>query len=78
MLNCPRCEQELTPHEIGVSHTAVARTKIRTTRHYWGAKLTQKDVNLIRKSKEPTSKLAEKYNVSFHTIWRIKNDLPIR
>jgi hypothetical protein len=36
------------------------------------------DVDLIRKSKEPIRKLAETYNVSFATIWRIKENITYR
>ena len=72
MLNCPHCEQELTPHEIGVLYAAVGRTQNSKSRRFWGAKLTQQDVNLIRKSKEATGKIAKKHTVSFHTIWRIR------
>jgi hypothetical protein len=75
MLNCPHCEQSLTPHEIGVLYTAVGRTQNRTARHFWGAKLTGQDADRIRNSKDATSKLAEKYKVSFATIWRIQNNV---
>jgi len=75
MLNCPYCEQGLTPHEIGVLFAAVGRTQNSKTRRFWRAKLTGQDANLIRKSKEPTSELAERYKVSFATIWRIKKNV---
>ena len=75
MPNCSHCAQGLTPHEIGVLYAAVGRTQNRTSRRFWGAKLTGQDANHIRKSKEPTGELAEKYNVSFATIWRIKKNV---
>lgn len=75
MLTCPHCGQDLTPHEIGVLYAAVGRTRNSTSHRFWRAKLTTQDVNLIRKSKEPDDKLAEKYNVSFLTIWRVKNNI---
>src|SRR5688572_12444936 len=39
MLNCPHCEQGLTPHEIGVLYAAVGRTQNSKSRRFWGAKL---------------------------------------
>src|SRR5687768_5198466 len=72
MLNCPYCEQDLTPHEIGVLFAAVGRTQNRKSHRLCGAKLISQDANHIRKSKEPIRKSAERYNVSFTTIWRIK------
>ena len=74
-VNCPHCGHGLTPHEIGVLNAAVGRTRSSTTHRFWQAKLTMQDVNLIRQSKEPTRKIAEKYNVSFQTIWRVKKDM---
>lgn len=75
MPNCPHCRHELTPHEIGFLNAAVGRIRNNTAHRFWGAKLTGEDVNLIRKSKEPIRELAEKYNVSFATIWRVKNNI---
>ena len=75
MLNCPHCEQVLTPHEIGVLYAAVGRTQNSKTRRFWRAKLTGQDADRIRNSKDATSKLAEKYKVSFATIWRIQKNL---
>src|SRR5687768_16212533 len=75
MLNCPHCEKVLTPHEIGVLYTAVGSIQNSKTRHFWKAKLTGQDANRIRQSKESSGKLAEKYKVSFATIWRIKKNL---
>ena len=67
-LNCPHCEHALSPHELG---TLFARLGKKNKR-FWGAKLTRKDADHIRKLKAPIREIAEKYNVSFHTIWRIK------
>lgn len=75
MLNCPHCEQDLTPHEIGVLFAAVGRIQNNSTRRFWGAKLTGQDANRIRNSQDPTSKLAERYKVSFATIWRIQKNV---
>jgi hypothetical protein len=75
MLSCPNCGQNLTSHEIGVLYAAVGRTQHSKSRPFWGAKLTGQDINLIRESKESTRKLAEKYNVSFATIWRIRKNI---
>ena len=74
MLNCPHCAKDLTPHQIGVLHAAVARIENRTSRYYWGAKLTEQDATRIRKSTKTNWTLAEEYNVSFSTISRIKNN----
>ena len=74
-VNCPHCGQDLTPHEIGVLYAAVGRRKISKSYRFWGAKLTGQDVNLIRKSNEPIRELTEKYNVSFATIWRAKENV---
>src|SRR5687768_2542904 len=71
MLNCPHCEQDLTPHEIGVLYAAVGRTQSSNSRRFWGAKLTRQEINLIHKSEEPTRTIAERYNVS---IWRVKKN----
>ena len=78
MLTCPHCEHELIPHEIGVLNAAVGSTRNSTSQPFWRAKLTTQDVNLIRQSKEPTGKIAEKYHVSFQTIWRVKNNITHR
>ncbi len=75
MLNCPHCEQGLTPHEIGVLYAAVGRTENSKSRRFWRAKLTGQDASRIRKSKESSGKLAVKHNVSFATIWRIKKNI---
>jgi len=71
MIYCPHCEHELTPHEIGVLFARLGKRD----KKIWGAKLTRKDADHIRKLKEPIRDIAEKYNVSFVTIWRIKNDI---
>src|SRR5688572_27514071 len=72
--HCPHCGHELTPHEIGVLNAAVGRTRSSTSHRFWNAKLTMPDVELIRHSEEPTQKLAEKYNVSYNTIRRVKKN----
>jgi uncharacterized protein with PIN domain len=72
---CPHCRHELTRHEIGILNAAVGRTRSSTSHRYWQAKLTTQDAELVRQSKEPTRQLAEKYNVSFQTIWQIKKGL---
>jgi hypothetical protein len=74
MLNCPHCEQGLTSPEIGALYAAVGRTQNSKSRRFWRAKLTGEDANLIRESKESNWTLAEKYNVSFATISRIRNN----
>jgi hypothetical protein len=51
------------------------RTRGSTSHRFWQAKLTTQDAELVRQSKEPTRKIAEKYNVSFQTIWRVKKDM---
>jgi len=73
MLNCPHCEHELTPHEIGILNAAVGRIRNSTSRRFWRAKLTNEDVDLICKSDEPIKELAKNHKVSFVTIWRVKN-----
>ena len=73
--NCPHCQHRLTPHEIGVLNAAVGRTRSSTSHRFWNAKLTMQDVELIRHSKEPTSKLAKKHNVSYQTIWYIRKGI---
>ena len=75
MLNCPYCEHDLTPHEIGVLFAAVGGTQNSKTRHFWRAKLTGQDASRIRKSKESSGQLAAEHNVSFATIWRIKKNI---
>lgn len=44
----------------------------RGEKHHW-AKLTEREVNLIRDSMLPRSELAAIYGVSVKTIWRIRN-----
>lgn len=75
MLNCPHCEYELTPHEIGVLNAAVGRIRSKTSNRFWKAKLTSEDVDLIQVSKESNKELAEKFKVSAMTIWRVKNSI---
>jgi hypothetical protein len=72
---CSYCGQNLTRHEIGVLYASVARIQSRTPHRFWRAKLTMQELELIRQSQEPIRKLAEKYNVSFQTIWRVKKNL---
>jgi DNA-directed RNA polymerase subunit RPC12/RpoP len=73
-IHCPHCGHDLTPHEIGTLYAALGRTRNSTPRRFWGAKLTTQDVNRIHKSKAPIKDIAEKYNVSFSTIWRAKEN----
>ena len=75
MPNCPRCERELTRHEIGVLYAAMMRTRKSMSHRVWKAKLTDEEVDLIRESKEPIKELAEKHHVSYTTIWRAKNNI---
>lgn len=73
---CPYCEYNLTAHEIGVLFGRVCRLENsrRKLGRYGGAKLSAKDVKAIRRSGKPIREIAQKYNVSFHTIWRVKRD----
>jgi DNA invertase Pin-like site-specific DNA recombinase len=64
MLNCPHCDHELSPSEIGSLYATLGGRAL--------SSLNVKDVAEIRKSNIPTKELAEKYQVSFATIWRIR------
>lgn len=72
-LNCPYCGHGLTPSEVGRLFGMLGKTQNKG--RHWAGKLSSKDVNLVRRSKVPTRELAEKYNVSFLTIWRIRKNL---
>ena len=75
-IQCPYCEHGLTPQEIGTLSARLGRVENshRKTGRYGGAKIATSEVEKIRKSKKPTREIAGKYNVSFHTIWRIRNN----
>jgi DNA invertase Pin-like site-specific DNA recombinase len=64
MLNCPYCEHELSPSEIGSLYATLGGRAL--------SSLKAKDVAEIRRSNDPTKELAEKYQVHFSTIRRIK------
>ena len=74
-LKCSYCKHDLTSHEIGVLFASCGKLQANTDGRFGYKKLTNTDANVIRKSNAPIRELAGKYNVSFSTIWRIKNYL---
>lgn len=77
--NCPHCEHELTPHEIGVlygtlggSQRSSRKAKNSAAVGRKAGKLTWVDVNRIRKSKQSTKELAKKYKVDYSTIRMVR------
>ena len=80
-LICPNCDHELSRHEVALLYgklgglaTAKKIANKSVTSGRPGGVLTQKDVEHIRKSKKPIKKLAEKYEVNYLTVWRVKNN----
>jgi hypothetical protein len=81
MTTCPHCEYKLTSHEIGVLFGSHGGSTISATKGKSSvangrvmAILIPRDVANIRRSNEPMQELAEKYKVSYRTIWRIKRN----
>lgn len=80
-LNCPHCGYELTKNEIGklfatlggsIASPKKVQTALANVRKL--AKLTEKDVANIRKSKASNTEEAEKYKVKYLTILRVRNN----
>jgi hypothetical protein len=64
MPNCPHCDHELTPHQIGKLKGAARKVP---------DKLSMQDIKLIRQSKDMLKDLAKEYGRAISTISRIKN-----